>query len=198
MNKSDQTRMLILQKAFGLMYKNGYQGTSIHDIIATTTVSKGAFFYHFKSKDEMALAMIHDVLYPGMYNGMIKPLNNVTHPVNGIYANMEQVLLGEDFFITEYGCPAVNLIDEMAPLNSAIKKALLNLMNEWQHALEACLLKGIESKTIRDNVQPKQTALFIISGYAGIRNMGKLTGKACYHDYLHELKTYLENLLVKN
>ncbi len=48
MKKAEVTRLNILQKAFELIYVNGYQTTSIDQIIATTQVTKGAFFYHFK------------------------------------------------------------------------------------------------------------------------------------------------------
>lgn len=67
MKKAEATRMAILEKAFDLIYKQGYQATSIDDIIATTRLTKGAFFYHFKNKDEMGIAVINEVMYNGMY-----------------------------------------------------------------------------------------------------------------------------------
>ena len=61
MKKAEATRLMILQKAFELIYVKGYQTTSIDDIIATTKVTKGAFYYHFKTKDEMGLAIINEI-----------------------------------------------------------------------------------------------------------------------------------------
>jgi AcrR family transcriptional regulator len=58
MKKSAATRLMILEKAFELIYAKGYQTTSIDDIIATTKVTKGAFYYHFKTKDEMGLLLL--------------------------------------------------------------------------------------------------------------------------------------------
>ncbi|RAJ08805.1 TetR family transcriptional regulator [Chitinophaga skermanii] len=52
MNKAAATRLNMLQKAFELIYVKGFQTTSIDDILATTQVTKGAFYYHFKNKDE--------------------------------------------------------------------------------------------------------------------------------------------------
>ena len=72
-SKAATTRLNILQKAFTLVYKNGYRATSIDEIIATTQVTKGAFFYHFKNKDEMGLAMIYEVLYSSMQDALINP-----------------------------------------------------------------------------------------------------------------------------
>ncbi|WP_312076739.1 TetR/AcrR family transcriptional regulator [Chryseobacterium sp.] len=64
MKKSEATRLNILQKAFELIYVKGYQTASVDEIIATTQVTKGAFYYHFKTKDEMGLAIINELMIP--------------------------------------------------------------------------------------------------------------------------------------
>src|SRR5688572_9193989 len=117
MSKADDTRLTILQAAFDLSYARGYQLTSVDDIIARTHVTKGAFYYHFRNKDVMGLAMIKDVLYPGMRRGLIEPLKKGHDPVAEVYNMMEGLLLHNSFFNVRYGCPAVNLIEEMAPVS---------------------------------------------------------------------------------
>jgi TetR/AcrR family transcriptional repressor of nem operon len=72
MSKAANTRITILQKAFELIYSKGYQTTSIDDIIATTQVTKGAFYYHFKTKDEMGVAIIEEILKPTMLEAVYK------------------------------------------------------------------------------------------------------------------------------
>lgn len=192
MSKATETRLTILQKAFYLIYRRGYQATSIDDIIATTQVTKGAFFYHFKSKDEMGLAMIREIMYPGMYAAMIKPLLEANDPLREIYEMMKSLLLKNPFFEVRYGCPAINLIDEMAPLNEPFRKALTQLIIQWQKAIKNALLTAQEEGKISKELVPEQIALFVSSGYGGIRNMGKIFGKGCYKTYLSELKKYLQ------
>lgn len=192
MSKAATTRLTILQKAFYLIYRKGYQATSIDDIIATTQVTKGAFFYHFKSKEEMGLAMIHEIMYPGMYASMIKPLLDADDPLNEIYEMMKALLLKNPFFEVKYGCPAINLIDEMAPLNEAFRKALLQLIVQWQEAIKNTLLIAQKKGKVSKELMPEQIALFVSSGYGGIRNMGKIFGKTCYKTYLNELRKYLQ------
>src|SRR5690606_27776609 len=85
MKKAEATRLTILQKAFELIYVKGYQTTSIDDIIATTQVTKGAFYYHFKTKDEMGVAIINEILKPTLSNSFIKPLQKDQNPLDGIY-----------------------------------------------------------------------------------------------------------------
>lgn len=186
--------MDILEKAFGLIYRQGFQATSVDDIIATTQVTKGAFFYHFKNKEEMGLAMIEEIMYPGMRQVTIQPLLDSKDPVPELYKMMKHLLLQAPFFDARYGCPAVNLIDEMSPLNESYSRALSKLVQEWQQAIEKSIRNGKANGSIRNDVDPKHVSLFITAGYSGIRNMGKILGQACYTTYLQELKKYLSQL----
>jgi TetR/AcrR family transcriptional regulator, transcriptional repressor for nem operon len=194
LSKAQNTRLNILQQAFGLIYKKGYQNTSIDDILATTQVTKGAFFYHFKSKDEMGLAMINEVMYPGMVSSMVTPLLNAKDSVKELYQMMDGLLLRSKAFDVRYGCPAVNLVDEMAAVNTLFQKALLKLFDQWQSAIQRCIKQGREQQQIRPDVDEQQVAAFVMAGYSGVRNMGKLLGKASYKIFLKEFKNYLEKL----
>ncbi|MCF0043078.1 TetR/AcrR family transcriptional regulator [Dyadobacter fanqingshengii] len=198
MNKSAGTRLDILQRSFELIYKNGFQATSIDAIIASTNVTKGAFFYHFKNKEEMGLALITEVLSPGMQEAMIRPLQAATEPLGAIYKMMEGLLLHDPFFKIEYGCPAVNLIEEMGPLNELFSSALRNLLSAWQNAIQLVLEDAKAAGKIQEKTDSKEVALFITAGYGGIRNMGKILGKDCYTSFLTQFKAYLNALQPNN
>ena len=62
MSKAAATRHDILEKAFQIIYTKGYQTTSVDEIIAATKVTKGAFYYHFRNKDEMGVAIINEIV----------------------------------------------------------------------------------------------------------------------------------------
>lgn len=192
--KAAATRLNILQKAFELVYQNGYRTTSVDEIIATTQVSKGAFFYHFKNKDEMGLAMINEVMQPGMRKSLIEALPNNGNPVEEIYNMMESLLLKDPFFIIKYGCPAINMVEEMASYNKAFNKALSQLVIQWEEAITTTLEKGKTIGKINPDTNPKEVAQYIISGYGGIRNLGKIYGKPSYISYLSQFKNYLNTL----
>lgn len=195
MTKATNTRLSILQKAFELIYANGYQATSIDEIIATTKVTKGAFFYHFKNKEEMGLAVIKEVMYVAMYPVLVEPLLRSNDPVKDIYQMMKELLLADPFMQVKYGCPANNLMQEMAPLNADFAKALSLLVDEWDKALQASVNNGRRAGLIRKDVNAKQVANFIMTGYGGVRTMGRLYGTTePYKIYLKELKRYLESM----
>ena len=195
MKKAASTRFQILEKAFELIYANGYQATSVDDIIANTQVTKGAFYYHFKNKDEMGLAVINEVMFPSMEEGFVKSLENSDNPVKDIYAMMEYLLMDDPFLQVKYGCPAGNLTQEMSPLNEVFSDALSRLVAQWENLLKQSLANGKASGKIRSDVNEQQVAYFVMSGYWGIRNFGKLyNSKDCYKSYLKELKIYLAGL----
>lgn len=186
MSKADNTRLTILKTAFDLVYAQGYQLTSVDDIIAKTHATKGAFYYHFKNKDTMGLAMVKDVMYPRMHQALIEPLLKGTDPIEEIYQMMKGLLLHNGFFQIKYGCPAVNLIEEMAPVSKQFHKVLLSLVEEWREAIVSALEKGRKNGYINAQANPAQVASFVTVGYSGIRNMGKLYGESCYTSYLKE------------
>jgi TetR/AcrR family transcriptional regulator, transcriptional repressor for nem operon len=195
MKKAEATRLGILQKAFEMIYVNGYQTTSIDDIIATTKVTKGAFYYHFKTKDEMGIAIINEILKPTLANSFIEPLQKEPDPTKAIYNLMYNLLIKNEFLKVEYGCPAANFTNEMTPWNAVFSQALNLMTQQWIKVMTATLEKGKKTGFIRKDVNSRQVTMFVVSGYWGIRNFGKLeNSKAAYSTYLKELKIYLKVL----
>ena len=52
------TRDRIVEAADDLFYRRGYEHTSFSDIADAVRISRGNFYYHFKSKDEILDAVI--------------------------------------------------------------------------------------------------------------------------------------------
>ncbi|MBJ2125823.1 TetR/AcrR family transcriptional regulator [Flavobacterium sp. IB48] len=195
MSKATNTRLTILHKAFELIYTKGYQTTSIDEIIATTQVTKGAFYYHFKTKDEMGVAIIEEILKPTMQEYFIKPTEVSQNPIEDFYNIISYLLLEDPFLQVKYGCPVGNLTQEMTPWNTKFSEALAELVDLWKATIINSIEKGKESGLIRKDVVGEQVAFFILSGYWGIRNFGKLQNDSSpYMVYLKGLKGYLNGL----
>lgn len=186
--------MMILRQAFGLIYRQGYQATSIDEIIAGTQVTKGALFYHFSNKEELGLAIINEIMYPGLIPYMSDSLNRTGDIRKDLYEMMRNLLLKAPFIKVEYGCPAVNLIDEMAPLNPAFRKALTRIIKEWQAAIETAIVKAQAEGKLDATHDPKVIAMYITANYGGVRNMGKVFGPEAYTNFLKGFKTYIDQL----
>jgi TetR/AcrR family transcriptional regulator, transcriptional repressor for nem operon len=51
-----ESKTKLLNAAFGVIRAKGYAGATIDDICHAAGVTKGSFFHHFKSKDDLALS----------------------------------------------------------------------------------------------------------------------------------------------
>src|SRR5262245_373457 len=58
--RGETTRALILDTAAAALASAGYHGTSYSELIAHSGISKGAYYHHFPSKQELALAVYRD------------------------------------------------------------------------------------------------------------------------------------------
>jgi AcrR family transcriptional regulator len=58
----EETRRLLLDAAAKLIAERGYNGASVNDVLATAGLSKGAFYWHFKSKDDLLFALLDERL----------------------------------------------------------------------------------------------------------------------------------------
>lgn len=52
--KGETTKENILEIAQNLMLQKGFSGTSLEEIISASNITKGGFFYHFESKNDLA------------------------------------------------------------------------------------------------------------------------------------------------
>lgn len=57
-DRGQATRADIVNVARRLFSEHGYRGTGLADIEATTGLTKGAFYHHFRSKEDLALAVL--------------------------------------------------------------------------------------------------------------------------------------------
>ncbi|MFB6453896.1 TetR family transcriptional regulator [Chitinophaga sp. Hz27] len=195
MKKAEATRLEILRKAFELIYVKGYQASSIDDILAKTQVTKGAFYYHFKNKEQMGMAIINDLLKPTFSQTFIQPFMQEPNPLLAIYNIIHYLLLEDEFMKMEYGCPVSNLTQELSPWHADFNRVLSELTHDWEAVMITSLEKGKKAGYVRKEVNAKEVALFVISGYWGVRNVGKLEmNKSVYKSFLKALQGYLNGL----
>ena len=74
--RGKRTRSDILQTASRLFALNGYFYTSTSDILESVLISKGAFYHHFRSKEDLALAVLEQ-LRRDYQESLIEPVRKV-------------------------------------------------------------------------------------------------------------------------
>jgi AcrR family transcriptional regulator len=59
-DRAERSRRAILDAAAPIFAERGYEGASLNEIILTSGLTKGGFYFHFRSKRELALAVLAD------------------------------------------------------------------------------------------------------------------------------------------
>src|SRR4029453_17016732 len=57
-DRGSETRRRILEVAAESFADRGYAGTSVNDVLKASGVTKGGFYFHFPSKEALALATL--------------------------------------------------------------------------------------------------------------------------------------------
>lgn len=193
--KSENTKRLIVDKAFKLFYENGFKTTSIDKIMNEASLSKGAFYHHYKNKQELGLEVIRCRVRNRVVEGMILPLQK---PGNA-FEILENVFItrlkGFPFYAKQHGCPMNNLINEIGDSESAYQDALKNIVEQWKTALIGLLERGKSENTIRKTVASEAVAVYLISAFEGIRGIRKVYDDDAILDaFLAALSQYLQQL----
>ena len=126
------TRDHIVEAADQLFYRQGYGHTSFSDIADAVHISRGNFYYHFKSKDEILdsvinvrLANTRKMLEQWEIEGK-QPADRIRSFIHLLIANRAK--------IKRSGCPVGTLCAELAKLNHASQAGanmLFTLFRIW-------------------------------------------------------------------
>jgi AcrR family transcriptional regulator len=127
-----KTRDHIIEAADRLFYRQGYEHTSFSDIANVVKISRGNFYFHFKTKDELLDAVINRRLADTrkmLYGWEIEG----TAPADRIRSFI-YILVSNRADIKRYGCPVGTLCSELGKLNHPAQpeaNELFTLFRTW-------------------------------------------------------------------
>ena len=167
----ERTRELLLQAAFREIYRSGFQSAGLDTILAETGVTKGALYYHFKSKEALGYAIVREIIAPDLRAKWLGPLRRSEDPLDTLVGIVQgESVRPED---VRGGCPLNNLAQEMSPLDEGFRKLLENLFHEWQEGIAAALREGQGHGQVRRDVEPAEAASFLIATVEGYSSLAK-------------------------
>jgi AcrR family transcriptional regulator len=126
------TREHIVEAADRLFYRQGYEHTSFTDIADVVRLSRGNFYYHFKTKDEILDAVISarladtQQMFARWEAEGSDPADRIRGFINILIANRSD--------IKRYGCPVGTLCGELAKLDHHARddaNKLFTLFRAW-------------------------------------------------------------------
>ena len=156
MGKSEQKKQLIIEQAAVLFNEKGIAGTSVDEVIEAASISKGCFYGHFESKEELSFACV-DYMLEQLTERRTSALNKQTTAREKIYAFMEINKNPLKSFFAG-GCPIVNLSTESDDTSPVIKKKVKTMLNTAIALFTSILQEGIDKKELSNQLVPAEFA----------------------------------------
>jgi TetR/AcrR family transcriptional repressor of nem operon len=139
----------LLDATIASVREKGYAATRVDDICAAAGVSKGAFFHHFSSKDDVAEKAVAHWTSGAVAMFAQAPFNTIDDPVDrlfGYFAFRKSLL---DRPLPEFTCYGGTLAQETYETHPAIRQALersFDLHADWLATLvgDAMRSRGVK------------------------------------------------------
>lgn len=129
---ASSTRELIVEKADSLFYEGGYEATSFAQIAAAVGISRGNFYHHFKTKDDILDAVIARrmertrAMLDGWQAESDRPRERILSFIHMLIANRAKIMA--------FGCPVGTLSSELAKLDHVAQDRaaeIFGLFRDW-------------------------------------------------------------------
>lgn len=181
-----------------LFYKKGYYNTSVDDILKELSLSKGAFYYHFDSKEDFFIQIIENLLVRRVYSMLIEPIEGHDNPLELITNCFENALETAVHNELDYGFALNNFMNEFNGRNEKIMKHLNDIIRIWEVNLVSAVQKGKFNGHIDRHVDAEGVALFLMSSYIGVRTlMVENSPSARKYRFMGQMKQYFKSIEIK-
>ncbi len=187
MLKSEKTKQFIVEKTAPVFNTKGYSGTSMNDIMNITGLSKGCIYGHFENKDEVALAAFdfnHNKVNEHMKARILATDNSIERLL--VYPKTYKNYF--KYHYLEAGCPILNTSTEADDTHPKLKERAVKALAFWKTSIENQIKRGIVRKEIKENTDPTEIAVIMISMIEGAFMQAKVTNRTT------ELKIAMEFL----
>jgi AcrR family transcriptional regulator len=160
-------------------------------------VTEGAFFHYFPAKNDVGYALADEMLKEMILDRWTRPLSAYRNPVQGMVIRFRKNMEASTDEELGLGCPVNNLTQEMSSIDPIFRDRLRAVLTAWIGETERYLRRAQAAGYLRDDVDVKEAAEFIVMVEEGSAAMVKNLGdRRVYSSLYNSFRRYLESLCV--
>ena len=160
-----ETQQIILNTALELFSKNGYDATSVAEICERADVSKGAFYHHFPSKQDLFLVLMRTWLDD--VDGMFQVAGQEKISTPQVIENMASIS-GGIFEALEGGFPILLEFWTQANRNPAVWQKAVEPYRQFLDFFTNLVRTGIAEGSFKQDLDPEVAARILTSVAMGL------------------------------
>jgi TetR/AcrR family transcriptional regulator, transcriptional repressor for nem operon len=157
----------ILEAGLKVMFRQGYGGAGVRDIVAEASAPQGSFTNHFRSKEDFAREVL-DLYFDHTKRAVVEALENRSlGPRERLRRYLDIItgrLAGAEF---GRGCLIGDFSLEAAPHSEMLRTRLAEIFAEWRSPFAACIAEGQGAGEIAATFAPEDLAEFLLSSWEG-------------------------------
>lgn len=172
-DRAERTRNAILDSAAAVFNQRGFAGASLSEILAKAGVTKGALYFHFSSKEELAMALIEeqwkaDLPYVDVEEVSLQTVIDISHAfAHNIRHNVR-----------------VRASNRLV-LEANFSRPTPEVYERWIGILTDILKKAQERGDLRKEWKPALVADWVSASFIGLQSQSEVfTGMADLHERL--------------
>ena len=168
----------VIQTAAQMFLMGGYAYTSMDDVMRKSRVSKSNIYYHFKSKEELLLAVVE--FWADRYEAQLFASlgqNDLTVEKR-ILAFMELLAAGFTERNHQGGCPFVSLYLQCSEQAEAVRERIFRFFAELHPLLTKLFEQGVKKQEFREGIGADEAASLFIAALEGSLVLAETTRDA--------------------
>ncbi|HEY6856534.1 MAG TPA: TetR/AcrR family transcriptional regulator [Mycobacterium sp.] len=187
--RSDTTRDQILRSAAHQFAQRPYYAVGLDDILTEAQLTKGAMYFHFRSKHALALAIVDEQIIRS--DAAIKDL--LTRKLSGLETLIDvSYLIAIGDITQDVTRAAFNLLESVG----RTEKLQERLLHGWIELLGEITGRGIREGDIVDHGDPEDIGRLLVSIYMGLRQASSLDNPVVLlSDFQKALSTVLRGIV---
>ena len=188
-----ESKTRLLEATLKVVRSKGYSATRIEDVCAEAGLTKGSFFYHFKSKEELALSAIAhwDATTSALF--ATAPYHDRADPLSRVIAYIEfrKAMLTGD--LPDFTCFVGTIVQEAYRTHPDLGAACERSMSGHAKTLEADIRAAMGEHGAPGGWTPESLALHTQAVIQGSYILAKAKGSAAAAaESLDHLRRYIE------
>ncbi len=165
--RADVTRRHVLRAASHQFARRAYHDVGLEDILAEAELTKGAMYFHFRSKRALAVAIIERQIAAG--SAAVEEL--LTRGLSGLETLIDfSYLVAVGDIKTDGVRAGLNLLESVGRSEGLQKKLLEN----WAKALAVVVEQAIAEGDIDPQCDPEDVGRLMVSLHMGLRQTSNL------------------------